>query len=304
MKKILSIVLAATLCVCCLAFGACFNFFEDVNKLLERCDTEKTVTANAAANMVVEVESDIYRIYVYETENTVLSVKYGQNSKTTVTMQVETVVEELAESTVIKVTETTAGEMTYKEAKNAFLLVGVPKTWTKCNLKVTADVGFVSVSDMRFKSMEITTATGAIDIEDCKVENAISVSADTGAVNVIAEAKSLTVKTETGSINAEGKFAGEVSLTADTGAISADLSAKSFIVSVRTGSVNFETAAEAISVTSSTGSVRGTIEGDKSLYTITVRTGTGSCNISNQSGDGTHSLDVETDTGSIKIKFN
>lgn len=304
MKKLLSIVLVAALCVCCASLCACVFNGEDVVKLAQKCDAEKTLTANETADISVEIESDVYRIYVYETEKSALAVRYVQSRKTTVTTQVNTTTDETIEKTAITITEKTDGNLSYEEAKNAFLLVEIPRSWQKRSLKITADVGYVNVSDMRFVSIDITTDAGAICVDDCHADNDISVVAVSGSVEVNADAKRLIVKTSTGSVDANGTFSDEVILNASTGSIKADVHSNGLFVDVKTGSVRFECDATVIKVETSTGSVRGVVEASKSLYTIAVSTGTGSSNISNQNGDGIHRLDVETGTGSINIKFD
>ncbi len=187
-------------------------------------------------------------------------------------------------------------------------------------LEIHSKTGRVEIAkDFLFESVDIALSTGDVEYY-ASASGAVNIKTSTGDILVEnISVGSLALSVSTGEIDASGvRCAGELSVSVSTGDTELeDIRAKTFVssgntgdltlhgviieetLSVKrsTGDVRFEgcDAAE-ILVTTTTGSVRGTLLSEKVFF---VRTDTGRIDVPKTVNGGR--CEIETDTGNIKI---
>ncbi len=299
--KRLSIILliVAVLTLGCVVLCGCGDVTKvDIDRKLAQCDKSQVIEVTDGST--IAVETDVYSVYVHQTESPKFSLYWVAHKDHEVTFNVD---EELPiqkeregtcsvdESASVSSKLVTITEKSKKDVdlttKNLFLVLNVPETWTTAVFEVKVDVGAIQVEDVTVSQLRLTANTGSVYVEDCEV----------------ATGTTATIKSITGAITTNDLHAQKILMETSTGSINADANATDVTLIADTGSIDFDLEATTINVSVDTGSVNGTVEGSMVDYAISAQTNTGSCNLKNKTGDGVHSLTVTTDTGSIKVKF-
>ena len=274
MKKLLVFVLIATLCSSLLAFASCDGTpVFTAEEMLPLCDQSETYSLTTDI-VNIRINADVYAVAIHNIEGDKVTVDYVSHSRVTVT--VTEVLGSLSINQVLKGSIFTRNRL--------YMVIGIPDSLIGYNIVADIDTGSLSIENSKATKLQLDVSTGAVNVD---VQNAVEVNVDvdTGAVNLKGKSEYVTVDT-------------------DTGAIKVDMEANKLFLSTDTGAINFEvTNNTTIHVESDTGSIRGTIHGDKAQYSILVDVDTGSCNVKDQIGTGSQVLEINVDTGSARIDF-
>ena len=172
-----------------------------------------------------------------------------------------------------------------------------------------------------YKTLNVDTDTGDVNIPGGFVFDEIDIETDTGNVGVWANAKNISISSDTGDISVAYIDATAIALETDTGKIKTwDVNVKDrfnietdtgdvflshtelegkLSAITETGDVNFSLSdAGSIYVRTSTGDVRGTLLSQKVFTTYTA---TGKVRVPNSNSGG--SCEIKTSTGDINIKI-
>ncbi len=184
--------------------------------------------------------------------------------------------------------------------------VGVPRDFSG-EIYLYTETGKVEVSDLtNLKRIEATATTGSVTSKNVKAESG-KFEATTGSVKLtdVEMAERLEIKTTTGGITAENVKSGDnFSAIVTTGSIKCSADAKTVFLKSTTGGVNFDIKnASSITAKCTTGSVKGTVHGDRKEFDVKSHTTTGKSNLTEAYGNGGKKLEVSTTTGSISVDF-
>lgn len=154
-------------------------------------------------------------------------------------------------------------------------------------LTVIQSMGGVTLKDCTGKELTLSNDMGAITATDCDFGKS-SVTNSCGDVTLVESTfESLTTETDMGNCTLEEvAVKGLVECTADMGNVELD----------RLESLD-------ITLTADAGNVTGTIQGMQEKYQITADTDMGNCNLTNQITDGPGKLMVTTGMGDIHLEF-
>lgn len=192
------------------------------------------------------------------------------------------------------------------DTSKLIMSVGVPRDFAG-EIELYTETGKVRVSDLvNLKRIEAVATTGSVTCEKVKAESG-KFEATTGSVTLknAEMAERLDVKTTTDGITTENvKCGGDFSAVITTGSLKCSVDAKTVFLKSTTGGVTFDIKnAESITVKCTTGSIKGTIHGDRKEFDIKSHTTTGKSNLSEAYGNGGKKLEVSTTTGSISVNF-
>ena len=295
MKKLLVFVLIATLCLLPMVFSACSvdTSVLSAEEMLPHCDDN--ITTNPLETMLnIDVSADLYAVAFYNVPGDKVTIDFTNHDKCSVTKRIEN-------NTLYIVQD--CKPLTIHIGRSALcLVVGIPESWTGYSINADVGVGALGIEDSKAGSIHVELDTGACKVVTQNATN-VSIESNTGAVMFQGKTDTLDVEVDTGATKLEGT-ANTVTVDTDTGAIKVDMDANKLFLSTDTGAINFEvTNNTTIHVESDTGSIRGTIHGDKAQYSILVDVDTGSCNVKDQIGTGSQVLEINVDTGSARIDF-
>lgn len=159
--------------------------------------------------------------------------------------------------------------------------------------------------------LTLSASSGSIksDPVDCSVFYA-EVSSGAIKVNGINSGSTFTAKTTSGSISADDiTCSGECLLNSSSGSVALkNISCETLTAKCTSGSVKvIDVTSDNISLSTTSGSIKGTIEGSQSDYSIKAKTVSGHNNLLDatfNSSDGPKSLRAESTSGSINVTFN
>lgn len=285
MKKIV-VIFVVLMVALVLALGGC-NVQQGAQAALERCD--KNVVLQAANDAELKISADVYEVFVVLGKTDSFSIDYVSHPSVEFSAQV-------VDGDVV-VTETKNGLL---DAVNLAIVVTVPQNW-RGDADITLVTGAFSANDMAFDDLDISARTGSVTVKNCTAQE-VEIHVNTGSVKVDAVAKSLFVEADTAQIKVNGTYENAVHAQTATGSVNVDCTSKQLYATTTSGSVKFATNAQLIAINVGTGSITGTVCGNKEDYTIRIIKNTGSCNLQEQQGKGCL-LSVNSDTGSIKINF-
>ena len=295
MKKLLVFVLIATLCLLPMVFSACSvdTSVMSAEEMLPHCDDN--ITTNPLETMLnIDISADLYAVAFYNVPGDKVTIDFTHHDKCSVTKRIE--------NNTLYIVQDCKPLTIHIGRSTLCLVVGIPESWTGYSINADVGVGALGIEDSKAGSIHVELDTGACKVVTQNATN-VSIESNTGAVMFQGKTNTLDVEVDTGATKLEGT-ANTVTVDTDTGAIKVDMEANKLFLSTDTGAINFEvTNNTTIHVESDTGSIRGTIHGDKAQYSILVDVDTGSCNVKDQIGTGSQVLEINVDTGSARIDF-
>ena len=206
-------------------------------------------------------------------------------------------------TTILLVPEGFDGSIVSETAAGKTDIQGIERVST---LELSTTTGGMSVQDVKAVNASFTVTTGGLVIHSSSFENSLAANGTTGSIRLYAaDANDITAQSTTGAIMLEEVDAGTVDVSLTTGgidikAVSADrLKAHSTTGGIKLNMVN----SNDIDVSATTGSIKGQLPGPMSDYTIESSTSTGGNNLPQTQISGSRKLSVRTTTGSIKITF-
>ena len=295
MKKLLVFVLIATLCLLPMVFSACSvdTSVLSAEEMLPHCDDN--ITTDPLETMLnIDISADLYAVAFYNVSGDKVTIDFTHHDKCSVTKRIE--------NNTLYIVQDCKPFTIHIGRSTLCLVVGIPESWTGYSINADVGVGALGIEDSKAGSIHVELDTGACKVVTQNATN-VSIESNTGAVMFQGKTDTLDVEVDTGATKLEGT-ANTVTVDTDTGAIKVDMEANKLFLSTDTGAINFEVANNTtIHVESDTGSIRGTIHGDKAQYSILVDVDTGSCNVKDQIGTGSQVLEINVDTGSARIDF-
>ena len=295
MKKLLVFVLIATLCLLPMVFSACSvdTSVLSAEEMLPHCDDN--ITTDPLQTMLnIDISADLYAVAFYNVPGNKVTIDFTHHDKCSVTKRIE--------NNTLYIVQDCKPFTIHIGRRTLCLVVGIPESWTGYSINADVGVGALGIEDSKAGSINVELDTGACKVVTQNATN-VSIESNTGAVMFQGKTDTLIVDVDTGATKLEGT-ANTVTVDTDTGAIKVDMQVQYMDLSTDTGAIDFEvTNNTTIHVESDTGSIRGTIHGDKAQYSILVDVDTGSCNVKDQIGTGSQVLEINVDTGSARIDF-
>ncbi len=175
------------------------------------------------------------------------------------------------------------------------ITIHIPKGTALDDVKLTADTGSVTFTDITCSTAWLEADTGSVNLNSSKAAEA-TLTTDTGGINVNNSnvEKNLNVDADTGSIKLSDSELSDIIVASDTGSFTVtNTSFNTVQAELDTGSINIEA------------------PGKQEDYDLELETDTGSVklngnkeekNVSQKGGSG-KSITAETDTGSLIIDF-
>ena len=169
--------------------------------------------------------------------------------------------------------------------------------------------GLITYQNVNGADISATNTSGGIRFEGVKAAGKVETESSSGSVrlNDVTAEDDLSGKATSGSVRLEKASCEDLTLKSNSGSIhmnnvkaEGSLNAKN-----SSGGIHFDAleVGKDISMSATSGSIRGTIIGSEDDYSIISKTGSGSCNLTD-SRNGSKNMDVSTTSGSIKIQFD
>ncbi len=134
-------------------------------------------------------------------------------------------------------------------------------------------------------TLDISTESGSVQIDDIV-------------------AGQLNVRTQSGTVLVDGSNAVNAQITSSSGDVSVDAEGNVITISTLAGKVYFDLTFRDISVTTTGGSVRGSVEHPEYWYAVSAHSDTGRCNLRDRASNGEYKLNVSTSAGNINVRFD
>lgn len=171
------------------------------------------------------------------------------------------------------------------------------------HIRLEVSTGRITAKDLSANCLECIATTGNIKLQNLSISGDVTLECDTGEIHATnLQAASLKAKSTTGDQTYESvTLSGAINLEASTGDVSLTqaMARGDCIIKTSTGDVRFDRAdATALSVKTTTGSVKGTLLSPKIFYT---HTSTGSIDVPKSTEGGM--CEITTNTGSIHISI-
>lgn len=283
-------------------------------------DSVKVVKGNVSTVKVEYVEIPDRYVYEITESGSKLNIKYKQKRNFSI------VFFEIKDTTMlITVPEDFDGKLDVKSSSGSVRLedlslecadvvntsgsVKISKCDVRDDINVKNSSGSISFSDVTGADITANNTSGGIRMENVKSSGKVQAESSSGSVrftNVKAE-DDLLGKATSGSIKLEKVSCDDLTLKSNSGSIHLnDVKAEgSFEAKNSSGGIHFDAleVGKDISMSATSGSVRGTLIGSEDDYSIISKTTSGGNNLTD-SRNGSKSLDVNTTSGSINIKFD
>ena len=185
----------------------------------------------------------------------------------------------------------------------------IEKTTSKDAVKLNNTSGHIDVKSLTADSLTAGNTSGGISLNSLTIENDIAVTSTSGNIILadIETSKDIHENTASGTGSFERIKANSLlSSTTSGGIYMSDVTtADTISASCSSGGIRFDniTSGSKIKFSSTSGSVKGSIDDKESDYSIIAKATSGSNNLNN-SRDGIKTLDVNTTSGNINITFN
>lgn len=182
----------------------------------------------------------------------------------------------------------------------------LPKNYSG-DLSVKVSSGSIKMDDAKTDDLSIRCSSGSIALNNIDAGN-IVLDATSGTIklNNIVSKDSILSECSSGSVRFDNVTAASSITSNSTSGNTTfnNTSAKETSIYCSSGSIRFDNlTADSIKFKSTSGFIKGSINGDESDYSIISDVTSGSCNLDDKR-DGAKMLDAKTSSGSINIEFN
>ncbi|MCR5279770.1 MAG: DUF4097 domain-containing protein [Lachnospiraceae bacterium] len=268
----------------------------DVNELSERVEVRRGDVDTAT--VVYHEPEGQDTVEVSESGGT---LRFKRNNNLKITFHIGFETEDI--STVITLPKDFDGEVDVSCSSGA---IDISDLELKKDFTAKASSGGIRISDIECENFDVSCTSGAIKVEDIECKDA-SVECTSGAIKVdkVKADGNFSTKNTSGGVKATNIECNDFTAETHSGLLKFnDVEAKgSFYAKATSGGVSFDDIkSDSIVLKSTSGSIRGTIDGKESDYSIISSTTSGSCNLKDSRG-GSKTLDASTTSGGIHVNF-